>query len=104
VFISSSIEGLHIAREIAHQLEAIADVNIWSAAFRPGLTAAESLTEVADRSDFAIFVMAGGDHWPRGQSEWSPRPNVIFEMGFLAGRLGLDRIFIVVTEHDKTAW
>ena len=84
VFISSSREGLAVARELGRQLEATAAVTLWSeAAFHPGKTVVESLTEVADRSDFAVFILVADDVSANRESRWSPRPNVIFELGFL---------------------
>ena len=104
VFISSSVEGLATARELGRQLQAVAEVTTWSeGAFQPGQAVTESLTEAADRSDFAVFVLTADDPVRDRHSRWSPRPNVIFEMGFLAGRLGLSRTFLVVADSRATA-
>jgi len=103
VFISSSQEGLEIAREFARQLEPSAAATVWSeGAFHPGKTVIESLTEAADRADFAIFVLTADDtlSWRRARSR-SSRYNVIFEIGFLAGRLGLSRTFLAVADPGK---
>jgi hypothetical protein len=98
VFISSSTEGLATARELARQLEAVAEVAVWSeGAFQPGKPVTESLTELADRSDFAVFVLTG-DLQGGTSGRSYPRANVIFELGFLAGRLGLSRTFVVVSD------
>jgi predicted nucleotide-binding protein len=103
VFISSSLEGLATARELGRQLQDVADVTTWSeGAFQLRQSAAESLAEAADHSDFAVFVLAADDSVGGRHSQWSPRPNVIFEMGFLAGRLGLSRTFVVVAD-SRTA-
>jgi hypothetical protein len=98
VFISSSMEGLDIARALAKQLESEATMTIWSeGAFHPGKTVLESLSEAADRSDFAVFVFTPDDvAATRGEPVTRPRQNVIFELGFLAGRLGMSRTFVVV--------
>jgi hypothetical protein len=70
--------------------------------FDPGQTVTESLTEVADSSDFAIFVLTADDTLSARQDHpRSPRSNVIFEMGFLAGKIGLSRIFIVVADPER---
>lgn len=96
VFISSSREGIALARELGRQLEDAANITLWpEAAFHPGKTAVESLTEVADHSDFAVFLMTADDVSSTPGSRWSPRPNAVFELGFLAGRLGLSRVFVV---------
>lgn len=95
VFVSSSTDGLFVAREIARQLESAASTTVWSeGAFHPGKTVTESLTEAADRADFAVFVLTTDDTVGSRQSfAWPARPNVIFEIGFLAGRIGLSRTF-----------
>ena len=101
VFISSSVAGLEAARELGRQIESFAAVTIWpEGVFEPGKTIFESLTEVADRSDFAIFLLTAHDivH-SRGFSRRIPRDNLLFELGFLAGRLGIDRTFIVSEQN-----
>jgi hypothetical protein len=55
VFISSSVEELSAARELARQLESAATATVWSeGAFVPGQTIIESLTEMATHSDFTL--------------------------------------------------
>ena len=57
---------------------------------------------MADRADFAIFVLtaedAAGDRKRRSRI---PSPNVMFEIGFLAGRIGLSRTFCVVADPGR---
>jgi hypothetical protein len=97
VFISSSLEGLAAARELARQLENTAAVTFWSeGAYQAGKTVTESLTELADRSDFAIFLLRAQDAGT--DQRLSTRSNMIFELGFLAGRLGLSRTFIILID------
>ena len=105
LFISSSVEALPIARELGRQLEATADVVLWSqSAFQPGKTIAESLAEVADRSDFAVFILTADDTTSLSELSRSRfRQNVIFELGYFAGRLGLSRTFILVGDPERTA-
>lgn len=102
IFISSSREGITVARELGRQLGTTADVILWSeSAFHPGKTVTESLTEVADRSDFAVFVLTSNFMSTISEPQWSPHPNFIFELGFLAGRLGLSRTFIVNNDPGR---
>ncbi len=97
IFISSSSEGLPTAHELARQLRAFANVILWSGSvFAAGNTVVESLSEIADRSDFAIFLLTGDDAVrSRGVIHVAPRDNLIFELGFLAGRLGMTRTLMV---------
>lgn len=98
VFISSSSEGLPVAKALAEHLDPFAECNLWAAsAFDPGRTIIESLTEVAERSDFSVFVLTPDDvTHSRGQQFHTPRDNLIFELGFLAGRIGISRTIVVV--------
>jgi hypothetical protein len=82
-------------RELAQQLESAAAVTVWSeGAFVPGQTIIESLTEIANRSDFAVFILSTDqpDH------RFSSLSNQSFELGYFAGRLGLSRTFVLVPE------
>src|SRR6266446_2508128 len=100
VFVSSSLEGLKLARELARQLESTAAVTLWSeGVFHPGKTVTESLTEAAGRNDFAVFVFTTDDVVLTRST--SPRLNVIFEVGFFAGSIGLSRTFLVVPNQPE---
>jgi TIR domain/Predicted nucleotide-binding protein containing TIR-like domain len=97
VFISSSSEGLPIAAALAEQLKTTATVTVWpEASFQAGKSVVESLTEVAERSDFAVFVLTPDE------ATTLPFTNAIFELGFFAGRLGLSRTLVIVSgDHLK---
>jgi hypothetical protein len=104
VFISSSVEGLPIAEELGRLLHPIADCNVWaSSVFNPGITAIESLTEAVGLADFGIIVLTTDDRTQsRGETFHSPRDNLLFELGFLAGAIGISRtIFVVVGEPPR---
>jgi hypothetical protein len=105
IFISSSIEGSEIARELALQLEPLTTPILWSeGAFQPGKTVIDSLTELADRADFAIFVLTADDVvFSRKASSRKSSLNVVFEIGFLAGRIGLPRTFIIGADLEYVA-
>ena len=54
------------------------------------------LDAVADQSDFAIVVRTADDlTTKRGQTHPVPRDNVLFELGFFMGRLGVERTYMV---------
>jgi len=98
VFVSSSVNGLDVAHQLSAHLEQFADCTVWaSGVSRAGQTAIESLTEIAERSDFAVFLFMPDDVTdPRDGEIHRPRGNLIFELGFLAGRIGVSRTIIVV--------
>src|ERR1700730_10887946 len=99
VFVSASVEELEAAHELARQLEGAATVTVWSdlGAFGIGQTISESLTEIVDRSDFAVFILAAD----QPDTRWSSRSNQFFELGYFAGRLGRSRTFVLVPERAR---
>jgi predicted nucleotide-binding protein len=102
VFIASSVEGLPIAEAIEVDLQFFADVTIWEqGAFHPSQGSLAAIDEVADQSDFAIAVLTADDMTTkRGQTYSVPRDNVIFELGFFMGRLGIERTFMVYSRDN----
>jgi predicted nucleotide-binding protein len=105
VFIASSVEGLPIAEVIALDLQFVADVTIWDqGVFSLSEGTLPALDAVADRSDFAIVVLTADDlTTKRGQTYPVPRDNVLFELGFFMGRLGVERTYMVYSrDHPPT--
>lgn len=101
VFVASSAEGLPLARELRHQLDADAEVTLWSAgAFQPGQTPAESLADIADRCDFAVFVFTRDDYGVTPEQRVDLRDNLLFEIGFLTARLGAKRTFVIADNRS----
>lgn len=100
VFVGSSTEGLTVADAIHLNLDRVAEVTPWQHAFESPKTYIESLMLLLDRSDFAVFVLTADDaRTIRGQADTVPRDNVIFELGLFIGRLGRERVFIVVPRN-----
>jgi predicted nucleotide-binding protein len=102
VFIASSVEGLPIAEAIALDLQFVADVTIWDQGVFPlSEGTLPALDAVADQSDFAIVVLTADDlTTKRGQTHPVPRDNVLFELGFFMGRLGVDRTYMVSSRDN----
>lgn len=101
IFISSSKEGLPLCHEIASQLQSIATPIVWSdGVFMPGMTPIQSLTEAVDRADFAIVFLTTDRSTRHRAGLTDKRDNVIFELGFLVGRLGMSRTLLVVEGSD----
>jgi predicted nucleotide-binding protein len=99
VFIGSSSEGLPEANAIEKGLPGLPDldVQVWNMhTFRPSRATFKTLSDTAERCDFAIMVLRGDDLTvSRGSKSLSPRDNVIFELGLFASALGVERTFIV---------
>ncbi len=104
VFIISSTEALHIAREIQSQFEHDNfSVELWTdGVFRASNYAIESLEQAVGDSDFAIAIAQPDDLTSsRGQVGLAPRDNVIFELGFFIGRLGRKRTFLLEPRGEE---
>jgi hypothetical protein len=97
VFIGSSELNVKVARAIADELGDYAEVTVWNEdVFAPSDSFLERLMATPNRFDFAVMVWAPDDMTAsKGQSEASPRDNVIFECGLFMGVLGLNRVFVV---------
>jgi predicted nucleotide-binding protein len=105
VFIASSVEGLPIAEAIALDLQFVADATIWDqGVFSLSEGTLPALDAVADQSDFAIVVLTADDMTTkRGRTNPVPRDNVLFELGFFMGRLGVERTYMVYSrDHSPT--
>ncbi|MET0396393.1 MAG: TIR domain-containing protein [Longimicrobiaceae bacterium] len=102
VFIGSSKEGLPIAEAIQLNLDELCEVTLWSQGFfGVGQGTLESLVGKLNDFDFAILVLTPDDMVEsRGESQQSPRDNVLLELGLFIGGLGRERTFTV---FDRTA-
>jgi Predicted nucleotide-binding protein containing TIR-like domain len=100
VFIGSSGEGLAFARAVRSNLQNDAEITLWNEGFfRPGVTFIEGLVNSLPRFDFAVLVFQADDLTSsRGVESFTPRDNVVFELGLFMGRLGRSRTFIVYEE------
>jgi hypothetical protein len=97
VFIGSSSEGLEFARAVRSLLAQDAEVTLWNEDFFGlGSTFIETLINALPRFDFAVLVLTPDDLVNSREVEvFSPRDNVIFELGLFMGRLGRSRTFIL---------
>lgn len=97
VFVASSIEHLDLAYAVQEGLEHDAEVTVWSqGVFQPSRTTMASLMDQLDETDFAVFVLAPDDVTRmRDKEVASVRDNVVFELGIFAGRLGIERCFMI---------
>src|SRR5215208_7084522 len=97
VFIGSSSEGLEFARAIRSLLSSDAEITLWNEGFfTVGSTFIDTLVTSLPRFDFAILALTPDDFSISREVEvFSPRDNVVFELGLFMGYLGRSRTFLV---------
>jgi hypothetical protein len=107
IFLGSSAQQAKLLQALTRGLQDIADVNLWTAVFNPGVSTLDRLVELTREVDFAAFVFAKDDWTTKGASpdvaasEASPRDNVVFEAGLFGGALGIRRTFILHAHGAK---
>jgi hypothetical protein len=101
VFIGSSSEAIGIVDAFQSHLEDVAEVRPWGyGIFKSGESILESLINALKYFDFAVLILTPDDLVEsRSGTSYSPRDNVIFEIGLFIGRLGRERVFII-SERD----
>ena len=102
VFIGCSSEGLPVAEELQWGLKNCADAVIWNQGiFQPGENGLESLSNALHKYDYAIFCISPDDLTEiRNKKVFEPRDNVVFEAGLFMGKLGLDKVLLVVCSDE----
>ncbi|MEZ4484522.1 MAG: nucleotide-binding protein [Syntrophotaleaceae bacterium] len=102
VFVSSSIEGLHIAESIQADLEPAAECTIWTQdLLKSSGKTIENIVNIAADFDCAIIVLTPDDMLAKkGVEQLGPRDNMVFELGLFTGTLGRARTFMVLCKDD----
>lgn len=96
IFIASSAESLDVADAFNVNLDHQAEVTVWKHGFALSQSTIESLVQMADTVDFAIFIFTPDDVAQiREKESLVTRDNVVYELGLFTGTLGKDRCFIV---------
>ena len=103
LFVGSSSEGLDVARAVRALLAEDAEVTLWNEGFFIITdTFIESLVNALPRFDFAALVLTPDDlTTSRQTSTFSPRDNVLFELGLFMGRLGRSRTFVIRPRGER---
>jgi predicted nucleotide-binding protein len=103
VFVASSVKGLEAAYALQVLLEkADLDVTVWAqGAFGSGGFALANLSELAARTDFAVFIFTVDDAVAlRTRGGESVRQNLVLELGIFMGLLGASRTFMIIPNAD----
>jgi hypothetical protein len=97
VFIGSSSAAIDVAREIQIELRKEADSTVWDQEDWLGKSTLEHLMDILKDYDFAILVLQPDDMVEiKGEQMIAARDNVLFELGLFMGRLGREKVFIVL--------
>jgi hypothetical protein len=99
LFLGSSSEGREVARNLQAEVGDVVEVVRWDHnVFEPSGYALDSLLAAARTVDFAVLVATPDDTTAsRGETEPSPRDNVVLEFGLFAGVLGRERTYLLAT-------
>lgn len=102
LFLGCSVESRTIAQEIQLGLKYDpVEAVVWTdGVFGPSSVPIDTLLQVVNEADFAVFVFSPDDKVFSRASEYNaPRDNTIFELGLFMGRLERSRTFIVKEQH-----
>jgi hypothetical protein len=105
VFLGSSVEGRQVAEAFQALIADNSEPTVWNQGiFAAGQYAMPALEREARRSDFAILILTPDDVVQiRGEVLPSPRGNVLLELGFFMGAIGLDRVLMLVPNTPSMA-
>jgi hypothetical protein len=106
IFIGSSSEFVHVAKDLEARLKAELGVNatVWDdpSVFRLGQNNMDSILTAPHFFDYSILILGPDDLvTSRGKRTRAPRDNVIFELGFFLGSQGRKRAFAMVLERPS---
>jgi len=104
IFIGSSSEAKLIDNEVRKIIEnhPKAEPKPWQDVFVPGEFGLESLTRIKKEVDGAVLITTVDDKiWYRGSEGFTPRDNVLFELGLFIGELGRDKVGLIVVKDRE---
>lgn len=98
LFIASSSESIEIAYAVQANLETDFEITIWhQGVIKPSSYPLDSLSSFINEVSYGVFILGKDDlALSRGEVNWIPRDNVIFELGLFVGRLGYPNAFLFV--------
>src|SRR5687767_876020 len=103
VFITSSVEGLEIAKAIQQSLESDAEVIVWAeGVFNISADILNNLMQASDTSDFGVFVLSPSDIVEKKDKKTLPaRDNFMLEIGMFIAKLGSNRVFLIAPKGQE---
>ena len=105
IFVGSSSESKRYADDVSQTLRELgAKPMDWNAeeVFIPGKTIIDTFEHIGKKCQAAILVAGEDDQtMSRTKNDWTPRDNVLWELGYFTGKFGLDRAIIVRAGKPK---
>jgi hypothetical protein len=103
VFVGSSSESLDVAYAIQENLERDAEITVWTQGILDlSKFTLDGLLDGLDNLECGVFILAPDDVVKmRGAECTKARDNVVFELGIFIGRLGKERIFIILPRGEE---
>ena len=105
IFIGSSSEHQDCAESVQLHLSKIDDVEVvcWNqGVFQTGHYILDDILAQLEKSSFGVFVLAPDDFIQiRGETYYSVRDNVLFELGMFYGALGKECTFFLVPQSNN---
>jgi len=97
IFVGACLEAQPCVDAIQDNLDSDHEVIPWNQGmFGVGQLMLTCLEEKLARFDFAILVLTADDVVvSRGEKSFAPRDNILLEIGFCMGKLGVERTFLV---------
>ncbi len=108
LFLASSVEARDVLKVLASELDRWYTTQLWTEDFfQPGVSTIDSIADRIWEFDGGIFVLTPDDLlYSREKMGWTPRANVLFELGLFAGVLGIENCIQIVLkgkENPETA-
>ncbi len=105
IFIGSSTEHVHIAKEIAQIIEEYGhEAILWTKWFAPADFTFSKILDLPNEVDGGIFILAPDDELNAEQGTvYVPRDNVLIEAGILFGKLGKPHVALCKVLNTKLA-
>jgi len=103
VFVGSSTAALPTAELVKTELSSVAQPILWNEdVFGLGRGTLETIVNELDNFDFAVLLFTPDDPVIQaGLPRFKPRDNVLIEFGLFTGRLGRERTFAMIPNHEQ---
>ena len=104
LFIGSSSEAKIVAAAVQANLWQDIEITVWDQnVFQTTKGTLEALVDAVNTFDYGVFVLSREDAATIREQKYDVvRDNVIFEAGLFIGKLGRERVFLIVPHDNKS--